>query len=233
MPPGGRARYSARQDLLPEGDPVSRAMAPGELRPDADRSLLLRAAAPLIDAELMLTGGLPSRSCPAWSTTSSSPCSPPSREPPRARRPADGPTAGRSGRPPRRRLADRHGAWPRPGSRSGVPATGRSPDLMDAALVVPARTARDGWIPPAAPPWAQPHNDHRVRGRCRPARRLWPSVRRGRCRGGSLSPPGYPGDLPCPTKGAAIQSHNDEDQSTLQRGTLGLRQERYGEAELH
>jgi hypothetical protein len=45
--------------------------------------------------------------------------------------------------------------------------------------------------------------------------------------------PGYPGDLPCPTKGAAIQSHNDEDQSTLQRGTLGVRQERYGEAELH
>jgi pyruvate/2-oxoglutarate dehydrogenase complex dihydrolipoamide dehydrogenase (E3) component len=28
-----------------------------------------------------------------------------------------------------------------------------------------------------------------------------------------LSPPGYPGDLPCPTKGTAIQSHNDEDQS--------------------
>jgi hypothetical protein len=26
--------------------------------------------------------------------------------------------------------------------------------------------------------------------------------------------PSYPGDLPCPTKGAAIQSHNDEDQST-------------------
>src|SRR5215470_10074758 len=49
----------------------------------------------------------------------------------------------------------------------------------------------------------------------------------------SLSPPGYPGDHPCPTKGAAIQSHNDEDQSTLQRGTLGVRQERYGEAELH
>src|SRR5437667_10715790 len=49
----------------------------------------------------------------------------------------------------------------------------------------------------------------------------------------SLSPPAYPGDHPCPTKGAAIQSHNDEDQSTLQRGTLGVRQERYGEAELH
>jgi len=48
-----------------------------------------------------------------------------------------------------------------------------------------------------------------------------------------LSPPGYPGDLPCPAKGAAIKSHNDEDQSTLQRSTLGVRQERYGEAELH
>ena len=51
-------------------------------------------------------------------------------------------------------------------------------------------------------------------------------------RGGSLSPPAYPGDNPCPTKGAAIQSHNDEDQRTLQRGTLVVRQERYGEAEL-
>jgi quercetin dioxygenase-like cupin family protein len=50
---------------------------------------------------------------------------------------------------------------------------------------------------------------------------------------GSLSPPGYPGDLPGPTKGAAIQSHNDEDQSMLQRGTLGVRQKRCGEAELH
>ena len=48
-----------------------------------------------------------------------------------------------------------------------------------------------------------------------------------------LSPPGYPGDLPCPAKGAAIKSHNDEDQSTLQRDTLGVRQERYGKAELH
>src|SRR5262249_12813120 len=53
------------------------------------------------------------------------------------------------------------------------------------------------------------------------------------CRGGPLSPPGYPGDYPCPAKGAAIQSHNDEDQSTLQRGTVGVRQERYGEDELH
>jgi hypothetical protein len=51
--------------------------------------------------------------------------------------------------------------------------------------------------------------------------------------GGSLSPPGYPGDFPCPAKGAAIQSHNDEDQSMLQRGILGVRKERYGEAELH
>ena len=50
---------------------------------------------------------------------------------------------------------------------------------------------------------------------------------------GFLSPPGYPGDHPCPTQGAAIQSHNDEDQSTLQCGTLGVRQERYGEDELH
>src|SRR5215469_12914052 len=49
----------------------------------------------------------------------------------------------------------------------------------------------------------------------------------------SLSPPGYPGDHPCPAKGAAIQSHNDEDQRTLQHGTLGVRQERYSEDELH
>jgi pimeloyl-ACP methyl ester carboxylesterase len=49
----------------------------------------------------------------------------------------------------------------------------------------------------------------------------------------SLSPPGYPGDLPCPAKGAAIKNHNDEDQSTLQRGTLGVRQERYGKSQLH
>ena len=54
-----------------------------------------------------------------------------------------------------------------------------------------------------------------------------------RRRGGSLSPPGYPGDLPCPTKGAAIQSRNDEDQSMLQRGTLGVGYECDGEAELH
>ena len=47
-----------------------------------------------------------------------------------------------------------------------------------------------------------------------------------------LSPPGYAGDLPCPAKGAAIKSHNDEDQSPLQCGTLGVRQKRYGEAEL-
>jgi hypothetical protein len=51
------------------------------------------------------------------------------------------------------------------------------------------------------------------------------------CRGtgGSLGcAPGYPGDLPRPTKGAAIQNHDDEDQSTLQRGTMGVRQEGYG-----
>jgi hypothetical protein len=38
------------------------------------------------------------------------------------------------------------GPWPRPGSRSGVPAC--APDLVGAGLVVPARMARDGWIPP-------------------------------------------------------------------------------------
>jgi hypothetical protein len=48
-----------------------------------------------------------------------------------------------------------------------------------------------------------------------------------------LSPPGYPGDLPCPAKSAAIKNHNDEDQSTLQCGTLGVHQKRYAEAELH
>ena len=41
-----------------------------------------------------------------------------------------------------------------------------------------------------------------------------------------------PVTIPCPTKGAAIQSHNNEDQSILQRGTPGVRQKRYGEAEL-
>ena len=60
-----------------------------------------------------------------------------------------------------------------------------------------------------------------------------PSIRRCPWRGRSLYPPGYPGDHPCPTKGTAIQCHNDEDQSMLQRATLGVRQERYGEAELH
>jgi hypothetical protein len=48
-----------------------------------------------------------------------------------------------------------------------------------------------------------------------------------------LSPPSYPGDLPCAAKCAAIKSHNDEDQSTLQCGTLAVREEGYGEAELH
>ena len=42
-----------------------------------------------------------------------------------------------------------------------------------------------------------------------------------RDRGGSLCPSAYPGDHPGPTKGAAIQGHNDEDQSMFQRGTLG------------
>jgi transcriptional regulator with XRE-family HTH domain len=32
----------------------------------------------------------------------------------------------------------------------------------------------------------------------------------------ALHPPGYPGDHPGPAQGAAIQRHNDEDQSTLQ-----------------
>ena len=38
---------------------------------------------------------------------------------------------------------------------------------------------------------------------------------RCRCRGDSLFPLGYPGNHPCPTKGTAIQSHDDEDQSLL------------------
>ena len=54
-----------------------------------------------------------------------------------------------------------------------------------------------------------------------------------RGRGVSSTPPGYPSDLPCSAKGAAIEGHNDEDQSTLQRGALSVRQERYGEAELN
>jgi hypothetical protein len=57
--------------------------------------------------------------------------------------------------------------------------------------------------------------------------------RRCRCRSGSLYPPGYPGDHPCPAKGTAIQSHDDEDQGMLQLGTLGVRHERHGQAELH
>ena len=48
-----------------------------------------------------------------------------------------------------------------------------------------------------------------------------------------LSPPGYPGNFPRPTQGAAVQSDNDQDQSMLQRATAGVRQERRGEAELH
>jgi hypothetical protein len=47
------------------------------------------------------------------------------------------------------------------------------------------------------------------------------------------SRPGYPGDLPCPAKRAAIESDDDEGQSTLQCGTLDIREERDGEAELH
>jgi signal transduction histidine kinase len=56
---------------------------------------------------------------------------------------------------------------------------------------------------------------------------IWPAGR-----GAFLSPPGYPGDHPGPAKGAAVQSHNDENQSMLQRGTAGVRQECYGEAGL-
>ena len=48
-----------------------------------------------------------------------------------------------------------------------------------------------------------------------------------------LSPPGYPGDLPCPAKGAGVKSYDDENQSTLQCGTMGIWEKRYGEAELH
>jgi hypothetical protein len=59
---------------------------------------------------------------------------------------------------------------------------------------------------------------------------VWPGLRRA---GRSLSTPGYAGDHPGPAEGAAIQSHNDEDQSMLQRGTPGVRQERRGQAELH
>jgi len=49
----------------------------------------------------------------------------------------------------------------------------------------------------------------------------------------SLSAPGYPGDLPCPAKGAGVKSYDDENQSTLQCGTMGIWEKRYGEAELH
>lgn len=42
--------------------------------------------------------------------------------------------------------------------------------------------------------------------------------------GRSLSSPGDPGDLPCPAEGAAVQSHDDEDQRMLQPGALVVRQ---------
>ena len=45
--------------------------------------------------------------------------------------------------------------------------------------------------------------------------------------------PGYPGDHPCPPKDAAVHSHKDKDQSMLQGGAPGVRQERCAEAELH
>lgn len=59
------------------------------------------------------------------------------------------------------------------------------------------------------------------------------SIRQCRCRGAFLYPPGYPGNYPRPAKGTAIQSYYDQDQSMLQRGALGVRQQRGGEAELH
>ena len=89
--------------------------------------------------------------------------------------------------------------------------TNRIYDLDHTRGILAASAPTDGRSPRAGP-----GHDHR---RCR-------------CRGGPSYPPGYPGDLPCPTKGAAIQNHDDEDQGMLQRGTLGVRQQRYGEAKL-
>ena len=43
---------------------------------------------------------------------------------------------------------------------------------------------------------------------------------------------GFPGDLPRAAQGAAVQSHDDEDQSMCQRGTVGVHQERSSQAEL-
>jgi hypothetical protein len=77
---------------------------------------------------------------------------------------------------------------------------------------------------PSACPTAVPRRLPRLPRRC---------VAPAAATAGSLSPSGYPGDHPCSTKGAPIQSHYDEDQCMLQRGTMGVRQERYGEAELH
>jgi AcrR family transcriptional regulator len=45
------------QRLPRDGNPVSRAVARGELRPGVDPSLLPRVAVPVINANLMLTGG--------------------------------------------------------------------------------------------------------------------------------------------------------------------------------
>ncbi len=65
-------------------------------------------------------------------------------------------------------------------------------------------------------------------------RRRWLGVSAGLSLGRpAWRTPGYPGDHPGPTQGAAIQSDNDEDQSMLQPGTPGVRQERHSEAELH
>jgi len=50
-----RAQMTPR--TLPTDNPVSRAVARGELRPGADPSLVPRVAVPVINASLMLTGG--------------------------------------------------------------------------------------------------------------------------------------------------------------------------------
>jgi hypothetical protein len=73
------------------------------------------------------------------------------------------------------------------------------------------------------------------RGHHRPATNLTDELTPGSVRVWSriLIPPGYPGDLPCPTEGAAIKDDDDEDQGTLQGGAPGVRQERHGETELH
>ena len=105
------------------------------------------------------------------------------------------------------------------------------PEPCTASATGPPGSTRSGPRQPPAPLTAAPQRSGGGTPRD-PRATLAPRPSHGR-RGGSLSPPGYPGDLPCPAKGAAIQSHDDEDQSMLQRGTLGVRHERCGEAELH